>query len=646
VRIRINSFIGEAKRVTPRLLDASQAQVAENCKLERGSLKPFYDYSSSVTLTALSNLQMIHPISSLFWFTATTETDVVEAPVYSSGNRVYYTDGTKPRKTNYTLASNAGAKTFGTANTSYYLGVPYPASALTATAKGTPGTNIVGYVCYVYTYVTSWGEEGAPSDASNIVAVYEDQYVELGNFITSVPADYNIVGYRIYRLNTGTSGSEYQLMDTIMGVSGTYITPAEVIANSDVWDDKDTGDGEMVDDDDLGAVITCSLYEEPPADLVGLIPLSNGCFAGFRSNKVYVSEPFQPQAWPSDYSFTTAHNVVALGHYGTTIVVATEEKPYLLQGYDPQSMTKVALPDPQACLNKRSMVSGDGFCIYASPDGLYMVADSGNQLVTNGVFTRDQWRDLCSTNTSSPTTTYDKDIIGFLYNNKYFGFFEGYSTGFIIDFESQTQSYVKIDLGTGYLVYGGYVDHLTDTLYLLVKNSSTYYIYKWEGDLTDYLAYDWKSKVFIPGPVMSFGAAKVNGSFTAGSTGTGTISSSSTAVTGSMTVFTTELKVGYFIGAGTEFREVTAITDNTHLTLSTAFTSNLSASAFTIYRTGFKYYVDGTLTHIQGIGSDEPFRIPPTRGREVEFGLRGYEEAFDMTVAPTMIELMTDDSED
>ncbi|NRA42492.1 MAG: hypothetical protein HRU21_09345 [Pseudomonadales bacterium] len=60
---------------------------------------------------------------------------------------------------------------------------------------------------------------------------------------------------------------------------------------------------------------------------------------------------------------------------------------------------------------------------------------------------------------------------------------------------------------------------------------------------------------------------------------TGTASSSGTAVTGSGTAFTTELSVGSIISnaAGDEFREVTAITDDTNLTVDSAFTTDLSS---------------------------------------------------------------------
>lgn len=62
---------------------------------------------------------------------------------------------------------------------------------------------------------------------------------------------------------------------------------------------------------------------------------------------------------------------------------------------------------------------------------------------------------------------------------------------------------------------------------------------------------------------------------------TGTASSSSTTVTGTSTLFTTELRVGSTIIVGTQVRTVTAIASNTSLTTSTAFNPALSGATLT-----------------------------------------------------------------
>lgn len=70
--------------------------------------------------------------------------------------------------------------------------------------------------------------------------------------------------------------------------------------------------------------------------------------------------------------------------------------------------------------------------------------------------------------------------------------------------------------------------------------------------------------------------------------GTGKITTIGTAVTGSSgTLFTSELAVGKMIGYnGNEFRIVTAIADNTHLTIDSGFTDDITVAASYLVQTG------------------------------------------------------------
>jgi hypothetical protein len=67
-------------------------------------------------------------------------------------------------------------------------------------------------------------------------------------------------------------------------------------------------------------------------------------------------------------------------------------------------------------------------------------------------------------------------------------------------------------------------------------------------------------------------------------TGTGTISTSSTTVTGSGTAFTTQITGRMWIKNGSNYRRVTAVTSDTAATLESAFPSNLSGASFDIVK--------------------------------------------------------------
>jgi hypothetical protein len=270
------------------------------------------------------------------------------------------------------------------------------------------------------------------------------------------------------------------------------------------------------------------------------------------------------------------------------------------------------------------MVSGDNFVLYPCPDGLYIIGEGQKGIVTKNVFTKEQWKTLLTT-----TNAYDKTIISFLYDGKYYAFFQGSNTGFIIDFESDTQFYATFTLDSSWEVYGGYVNIIDDTLYLLVYITDTYYIKEWEGDTTDNLVYQWKSKVFADDYTF-YSCMKVNGSFASDSTGTSTITATGTAVVGSGTSFTTELKAGYALynADNDEYREVSSVTDGTNAVLVSAFTANFSAKAFKYNSCLVNIYGGSSLIYTRAINSTSPFRIPSGYYREWEIEFKGEKKIY------------------
>ena len=636
--IDIPRFLGEAPKVPARDLPKELAQTATNADLSQGMLKAFYDVSATKTLNTTA-WRSIFPVSSggvTFWLCSANEAHFVNAPVYGGGGRIYWTDGIRGKETNYTLASKAGANTYGAPDDSYYLGMPKPAAALTCTIRGTGDGAVTDSVAYVYTYISSLGYEGAPSDPTAVYEVEGGEYIELGNFTTTAPPGYNIVGIRVYRTSTGIAETDFQLVTEILtGASSDYITPAEIIANSDIWDDKD-GDSELTSSADLYDVISCEEYTEPPSALKGLTSLPNGVVAAHRVREIYLSEPYIHYGFPDDYVMLTHYDITSMGHYGTTIIIGTKGNPYKLNGYDPQIVSIEKLADPQSCLFTRAMVSGENFVLYPSPDGLYQIGEEYKGNITANIFTKEQWKDLLTT-----STDYDKTIISFLYDNKYYAFFEGTNEGFIIDFVSKTQSYAEFTLASTYSIYGGYVDLEDDILYLLVKIGSSYYIKEWEGS-TSFLAYTWKGKVNVT-PYTYFSCMKVNGDFVADSTGAGTIASTGTAVVGSGTSFDTQLaatNVIYDVTSKT-YREISSVTDSTHLTLVAAFSSNLSSVPFKYNTSMVNLYRDDSLIFTRALNSTSPFRVPSGRGREWEIEFKGNKKIYsNAKLAQSMEELL------
>ena len=117
----------------------------------------------------------------------------------------------------------------------------------------------------------------------------------------------------------------------------------------------------------------------------GLCLMANGIAAGFSGNTVLFSGAYLPYAWPNANRLTTEDDVVAICPAGTSLVVGTKGYPYVMTGVSPSSITSQKLNIQQACISKRSMVSVDGVVLYASPDGLVGVTESGASVATDKI---------------------------------------------------------------------------------------------------------------------------------------------------------------------------------------------------------------------------------------------------------------------
>lgn len=241
---------------------------------------------------------------------------------------------------------------------------------------------------YVTTFVTDWGEESAPSLVSYLQLVDQDDACVIT--CAAQPENRSIVGWRLYRSNSGSTTSAFQLVNdeqaTNAVLSSTGAFDYFLISQRTYTDTQRSAE--------LGEVLPTLTWLEPPADLKGLTGMANGVMAGFFGNCVCFCEPYIPYAWPIEYQITLKHQVVGLGSFGQTLFVGTSGTPYLISGSDSASMSAVEAGDSQACASARSIASVPGGVLYASPDGLCAVDASGVKLISGGLFTRADWQAL------------------------------------------------------------------------------------------------------------------------------------------------------------------------------------------------------------------------------------------------------------
>lgn len=470
--IGVKSFGGISPRTPPRYLQDGQAQVALNCPAFNGPLQPLQDVGASLlTLpkvgTPLSIYRFGQDVNSdtQYWFHWTTDVDVAKGPIANdTSERTYFTgDGAYPKATDNTLALSGGSNY---PMTWRRLGVPQPAMAAMATVSGAPEEGTVPETrVYTYTWVNSWGEESEPAAPSNDVNWSLGQTVTLSSLAAIPSGEYSITKRRIYR-----------------STSGTYLFVAEIPASQAEFTDT-------VAPDDLAEEIPSLTWKMPPADLKGLVSGPNGIMAGFVGNDVYFCEPYRGFAWPVEYSQTVDYPVVGLGVMDTTFAVLTQGVPYFIQGGHPDSMTVVKSDIEQACVSKRSIVSFGGTVLYASPDGLVMLSPGGSKLITEMMFTRDQWQSL------NPSSMH-----AYQHDRKYVCFYDTGSVqgGFIFDYTSGV--FIMHDI----YATAGYADLKNDTLYLAFADRT---VRKWMAG--DVKTYTWRSKRFTLPQIMGFSCAQI-----------------------------------------------------------------------------------------------------------------------------------------
>lgn len=458
--ITVRAFNGISPKTPPRYLNDQQAQTADNCDVFRGSLRPLKGLGATVA-TVVGTAQTIYKFGqdndnpATGWLSWSSDVDVARSQIAGDTEEwTFYTGDGIPK-----------AIRAGYVNSPIPLGLPAPSANVSTSLGADPAdttTLIQETRVYTYTYVNKVGAravESSPAPGSTSVDVWPGQSVSLSGFLTP-PSGYSATHVRIYR-----------------SVSGVFLFVAEVTLASAIG-----GYLDVVDAEDLAEEIPSLYWLPPPDTLSGLINLPNGVMAGFSGRDIYFCEPYIPHAWPDSYRQTIDYPVVGLGRMDTTLAVLTKGTPYFIQGSHPDSMVIVKSDIEQACMSKRSVVSFNNMVLYASPDGLVALTPGGSRLITQDLYSPDQWQAAFE-----PTS-----IVAFHTDMKYIAFYDnGTTTGsFVYDFS--TNQFALNDVYSSV----GYHNLRDDTLYLMVSGD----IKSWNTGSE--LTYQWRSKLFgMPRPM-------------------------------------------------------------------------------------------------------------------------------------------------
>lgn len=472
--LKLLGFDGVVPRTSATMLEANQAQRAENLKLYARELRhwdgplPVYELGAEAL-----TIYRLHGLPDPIWLAWSADVDVASGPLADvTESRLYMTDGVAPRKTNYAMAAAQPDLRPGVGT--YAMGVPPPAAAPSAVVSGV-GSGTSETRAYVYTLVTQFGsvlEESAPSPPT-LATLQPGQTVTIGTFSAAPGAGYNPQKRRIYRSVTGTGSDSYQFVAELAIGTASYADNLTVAQ--------------------LGAVLPTIGWLEPPATLQGLVNTPFGSIAGFVGNTVYFSEPYYPHAWPLRYALNLPHKVVGLAQIGSSMAVMTERNPFLLHGL-PGAMQQESLPLVEPCISKNSIASDSYGVLYASPNGMVAIGSDFRGVVTDKLFKRSEWQALSPAN-----------IQGAVFDGKYYGNFPGDGRMLLLS-RDDIPALHYLDVTANCI----HVDDVDARIYFA---NPAGVIQQFDADPVQPLTYSWLSKRFKLPAATSFSALQVDAAY-------------------------------------------------------------------------------------------------------------------------------------
>ena len=370
----INSFGGITPRTSPHLLPMGAATIAHDVRLRDGRIEPWHELCAFKELAKSNKTFHVHGCCAVGWDEIVTAAEV--APDWS---RFFITG-----RTSYIEAVEDVCCT-----PQYYrLGVPRPTTPPSIT--GTEDCDRSADArAYVYTYVNKWGEESAPSPASNILRVDDGDTVKVTG-IALPPDGYGIVQANIYRAVTAWREVNAKNQAPMTG----YLYVATVDFPSTSFTDTVRLLG-------LGMALDTEEVDVPPETLQNVCSIDvTTRLAGTYKNKVYFSEPFRLWSWPRKYELTLDSNIVHMVQSGMKLFVTTDTTPYIIDcSKDPDTILQVQdlqmpLPDI-ACVSDSSCIATVFGAFYSSPIGIILLTPTGKWLnVTSRWLGEREWADV------------------------------------------------------------------------------------------------------------------------------------------------------------------------------------------------------------------------------------------------------------
>lgn len=230
---------------------------------------------------------------------------------------------------------------------------------------------------YVIRAVNDIGEEGPPSDISNLVTRKPDEYVDIKISVGDTEAEEHVEKYRVYRSATGTDGSGFLFVGDAM--------LSDAVDNVVTFrDDKS--------DSDLGEVMPN--FGSVPKNLDGIVGMSGGFIAAYKGKDIYFSEPYKPYSFPYEYHQSVPFDIVGAATRSNYLYVMTKGALYAFVGDHPETITPLSMRFDVPCISKNSIAHVQGDIIYAGTTGLVIIGNGGARIFSDGLYTVEQYKGL------------------------------------------------------------------------------------------------------------------------------------------------------------------------------------------------------------------------------------------------------------
>lgn len=429
------------------VLDVTDTRATANTNAGSAANTTMLNFSSTTgILPGMTGINLTNPASIYAGSTvaSTTPTTVTMSSVFplaiSSGDTIQF-DNVNPIPT--------GSVVLSLTTTQVTIDKPCVASGVRTGDLIEFGAAVPETRAYLYTYVSTFGEEGPPSPATVATGDTTDTWTIVipAPPVTVTPANFGTV--RLYRTVTDAAGNAtyYQVTEVPINFSGTITIhdtapPSAIIGNLQ---------------------LSTVGYVGPPTGLQGVVMMANGIAAGFTNEReVWFSAAYLPHAWPPQYALTVDYPIVGLTANGSSLNIITKGSPFIATGVTPDTMTIGKISASEPCVGRGSIVAASEGAFYASPNGIQLLNTGGTDNVTTLIYEKEFHNQLKPEIWAS--AKYGKTYVGF-FKGAGIPLDTGTENGFVLDNTDANVpfSYLNVDA----TIINTYMDELSGQVFRL-----------------------------------------------------------------------------------------------------------------------------------------------------------------------------------